>query len=129
MLSKLLSQLVLRMINSNERKYSLELLLLLFTTTTTKRIINKFVCVCVYIYIYIYIYVSTDCFIVSQLFSVARHVGRFKLGLKPAQLYVRPSIIPLGHQSKYVRSGIIRHYVVAFVGLHFALPDTRMLNS
>ena len=25
-----------------------------------------------------------DCFVVSQLFSVARHVGRLKLGSKPA---------------------------------------------
>ena len=32
-------------------------------------------CVCVYIYIYIYSHPQTDCFIVSPLFSVARHVG------------------------------------------------------
>ena len=36
-----------------------------------------------------------DCFVVSQLFSVARHVGRLKLGSKPTQLYVRLSIRPL----------------------------------
>ena len=40
---------------------------------------------------------STDSFVVSQLISVARHVGMFKLGLKPAQLYIRLSIIPLSH--------------------------------
>ena len=41
-------------------------------------------------YIYIYIYnPQKDCFVVSQLFSVARHVGRLKLESKPAQLYVR----------------------------------------
>ena len=40
---------------------------------------------------------STDCFIVSQLFSGARHVGCFKLGLKPIQLYIRLSIILLSH--------------------------------
>ena len=34
-----------------------------------------------------------DCFIVSQLFSMGRHIGRLKLGLKPSQLYVRLSII------------------------------------
>ena len=51
------------------------------------------------------------------------------LGLKPAQLYVRFSIIPLRHQSTYVSSGIIRHYVVAFACLHFALLDTRVFNS
>ena len=33
----------------------------------------------------------------------------------------RLSIIPLSHQPTYVRSGIMRHYVVAFVCLHFCL--------
>ena len=28
-------------------------------------------------------FVLTDCFVVSQLFSVATHVGRLKLGSKP----------------------------------------------
>ena len=45
------------------------------------------------IYIYIYILSSN---IVSQLFSVARQVGRSKLRSKPAQLYLRLSIRPLG---------------------------------
>ena len=80
------------------------------------------------VYSYIYIHPQTDCFVVSQLFSVARQVGRLKLGLKPAQLYVRLGIILLSHQPTYVSSGIIRHYVVAFVCLHFALSDTRGLN-
>ena len=47
----------------------------------------------IYIYIYIYCHLQTDCFVVSQLFSVARHVGRLKLGSKPTQLYVRLSIV------------------------------------
>ena len=81
------------------------------------------------IYIYICCHPRTDCFVVSQLISVARHVGRFKLELKPAQLYIRLSIIPLSLQSTYVSSGIIRHYVVAFACLHFALLDIRVLNS
>ena len=85
----------------------------------------------IYIYIYIYIYtlLSSDCFVVSQLFSVVRHVGCFKLGLKRAQLYVRLSIIPLKPQSINVSSRIIRHYVVTFGCLHFALLDTKVLNS
>ena len=74
-----------------------------------------------YIYIYIYYHWQTDCFVVSQLFNVARHVGRLKLGLKPAQFYVRLSIIPFSQQTNHVSSGIIRHYVVAFVCLHFCL--------
>ena len=49
-----------------------------------------------YIYIYIYCHPQTDCFVVSQLFSVARRIGRLKLGSKPTQLYVRISIRPLG---------------------------------
>ncbi len=32
----------------------------------------------------VYCYPQTDCFVVSQLFSVARHVGRLKLGSEPA---------------------------------------------
>ena len=39
-------------------------------------------------YIYIYSNPQTDCFVVSLLFNVARHVGHFKLGSKPAQLYI-----------------------------------------
>ena len=64
---------------------------------------------------------QTDCFVVSQLFSVARHVGHLKLGLKPAQLYVRSSIITLSQLANHDSPGIIRHYVIAFVCLHFCL--------
>ena len=77
----------------------------------------------IYIYIYIYCHPQTDCFVVSQLFSVAKYVGRLKLGSKPAQLYVRLSIRPLGQQAYYVGKGIIRYYVATaaavFVCLHF----------
>ena len=76
-----------------------------------------------------YILLSTDCFIVSQLFSVARHAGCFKLGSKPTQLYVRLSILPLTLQTAYISSGIIMHYVLASIYLHFTLPNTRVLNS
>ena len=61
------------------------------------------------------------CFVISQLFSVARHVGGLKLGSKRAHLYVRFSILPLSQQTNYTSSGIIRHYVVVFVCLHFCL--------
>ncbi len=44
----------------------------------------------------------SDCFVVSQFFSVARHVGRLKLGSKPAQLYIRLSIRPLVQQAYQV---------------------------
>ena len=68
----------------------------------------------IYIYIHIYTHLQTDCFVISHLFTVARYAGRFKLGSKPAQHYVRLSVIPLSPQSAYVSLGIIRHYVVAF---------------
>ena len=85
--------------------------------------INIYMCVCVYIYIYIYIYChpQTGCFLVSQLLSVTRHIGCLKLGSKPNQLYIRLSIILLSQQENRVSSGIIRHYVVAFVCLHSCL--------
>ena len=46
--------------------------------------------------------------VVSQLFCVARHVGRFRLGSKSTKLYVRLSIIPLNQLATYVSLGIIR---------------------
>ena len=74
------------------------------------------------IYIYIYSHPQTDYFVVSQLFSMARHVGHLKLGSKPAQLYVRLSIRPLGQQAYHVGLRIIRYYVAtaAFICLHFS---------
>ena len=51
------------------------------------------------LYIYIYCHPQTDCFVLSELFSVARHIGRSKPGSKPIQLYVRLGLIPLGQQA------------------------------
>ena len=83
----------------------------------------------IYIYIlfnqvYIYCHPQTDCIVVSQLFSLARHVGGSEMGSKPAQLYVRLNILPISYQATFARPGIIRHFVVAFVCLHFDLPDS-----
>ena len=52
--------------------------------------------------IYIYSLLQTDCFVLSELFSVVRHAGRSKPGSKPVQLYVRLSFRPLGHQADHV---------------------------
>ena len=86
---------------------------------------NTYTHIYIYIYISIYIYIyshpQTDCFVVSQYFTVASHVGRLKLGSKAAQLYVRLSIIPFRQQTNHVSSGIIRHLVVAFVCLYLYL--------
>ena len=66
--------------------------------------VNVCECVCmnVYIYIYIYCHPQTDCFVLSELFSVARHVERSKPRSKPIQLYVRLSFRPLGEQVHHV---------------------------
>ena len=43
-------------------------------------------------YIYIYCHPQTNCFVLSELFSVARHAGRSIPGSKPVRLYVRLSL-------------------------------------
>ena len=84
-----------------------------------------------YLYIYIYCHPQTDCFVLSELFSVARHVGRSKPGSKPIQLYVRLSLRPLGQQAYHVwLRELLRYLTVAAVCLHFyTLSATRELNS
>ena len=42
------------------------------------------------------------CFVASQLFRVVRHVGCLKPGSKPAKLYGRLRIRPLGQQAYHV---------------------------
>ena len=54
------------------------------------------------IYIYIYSHPQTDCFVLSEHFSVARHIGHSKPGSKPIQLYVRLSLRPFGQQAYHV---------------------------
>ena len=79
---------------------------------------------------YVYCHPQTDCFVVSQLFSVARHVRRLKLGSKPAQLYVSLSIRPLGQQAYHHQRGnfkVLSSGVSLFT--FYTLPDTRVLNS
>ena len=50
----------------------------------------------------IYCHPQTDCFVLSELFSVARHARCSKPGSKPVQLYVRLNLRPLGHQVDHV---------------------------
>ena len=71
-------------------------------------------CACIYIYIYIYIYIlsSTDCFILSELFSVARYVRCLKPELQPIQLCVRLSLRPLSQQAYHIwLREFLRYYV------------------
>ena len=46
----------------------------------------------------VYCHPQTDCFVLSELFSVARHAGCSKPGSTPVHLYFRP----LGHQADHV---------------------------
>ena len=124
-------------------KASIDKLLLLETIFCTK--INTFldieinfsyIYICTYIYIYIYmcvyiyIHSQTDCFVVIQFFSVARHVVRLKLGPKPAQLYVKLNIILLSQQAKHVSSVNHKALCCGFrLFTFYTLPDTSVLNS
>ena len=77
----------------------------------------------IYIYIYIYCHPQTDCFVLSELFSVARHVGHSKPRSKPIQLYVRLSLRLLGQQAyhiwlrellRYLFSNSSSHYIYSY---------------
>ena len=46
----------------------------------------------------IYSQPQTDCFVLSELFCIDRHVGRSKLESKPIQTYVSLSLRPLGQR-------------------------------
>ena len=76
-----------------------------------------------------------DVYILSSADRLFRCIITLQCGLTrrtlQAEFETRPTlrIILLSHQSTYISSGIIRHYVVAFVCLDFALPDTRVFNS
>ena len=88
----------------------------------------------IYIYIYIYWHPQTDYFVLSELFSVARHEGRLKLEPKPAHLYVRLSIRRLGQQAYHVSLGnykILCGNISSSVRLFtfYTLPDARVLDS
>ena len=72
-----------------------------------------------YIYIYIYSHPQTDCFVLSELFSVAGHAGRSKPGSKPVQLYVRLSFRPLGHQADHVGKGNFKVFILATAAAAF----------
>ena len=78
-----------------------------------------------YIYIYIYCHPETDCFVVSQLFSVARRVGRLKLGSKPTQIQPTSVLRQLGNFKELNSNSSSSVCLFTF----YTLPDTRVLNS
>ena len=77
---------------------------------------NKNMHTSIYIYIYIYILSSTDCFIVLQLFSMARLMRWFKLRLKLGWLYVCSLFYPRAIAILSIRGGI-------FLQIHYQLPE------
>ena len=79
----------------------------------------------IYIYIQIYCHLQTDRPNAPQLLCVARHAGCPKPGTKSDQPYVRP----ISHCSTISSAQEFNAFVLAFVCLHFALSDTRALNS
>ena len=48
--------------------------------------IYELIIICIYIYIYIYVIHRQICFVLLELFSVGRHVGRWKPGSKSIEL-------------------------------------------
>ena len=87
-----------------------------------KLLLNILYIISLRIHIYIYYHPQTDCFVLSELFNVAKHVGRSKPGSKPIQLYVRLSLRPLGQQAYHVwLREFLRYYVV--------IAAARVLNS
>ena len=83
---------------------------------------------------YIYCNPQTECLVVSQHFGMARHVASLKLGWKPAQLYSRLSIRPLGQQAYHIELGnyeVLCSNSCSSVRLFtfYSLPDTRVFNS
>ena len=79
-----------------------------------------------YIYIYIYCHPQTDCFVVSQLFSVARHARFSKLGSKHGWLIYQPKILPHSYKETSISEGILNSYVSLLFVLFFLFTYIRL---
>ena len=79
-----------------------------------------------FIYIYIYIVIHRQsCFVLSELFSVARQVRFPKLGSKPGRLKRQSKILPLSHEQTCANKGNLNAYVSQlFFCLH--IPASRL---
>ena len=66
-------------------------------------------------YIYIYSRPQAYCFVVSQLFSVARHARFSKLGSKLDRLLRQLKILPHSHEETNISEGILNAHVAQFV--------------
>ena len=64
------------------------------------------------LYIYIYIVIHRQiCFVLSELFSVARQAKFLKLGSKPGWLKHQSKILPLSHEDTSPSEGNLNAYV------------------
>ena len=76
------------------------------------RIFKIFTLVGQTIYIYIYIVIHRQiCFVLSELFSVARQVRFPKVGSKPGWLKRQSKILPISHEETSAREGNVSAYV------------------
>ena len=83
----------------------------------------------IYIYIYIVIHRQT-CFVLSELFSVARQARFLKLGSKPGWLKHQYKILPLSHEESSASEGNLNTYVShLFVFYIYPLNVYRELDS
>ena len=74
-------------------------------------------------YIYIYCHLEIDCFVVSQLYSVARHVRHLKLGLKSTQLYVRLTAQPTSEPHQLGNYKALCSSIRLFTFLPYWIPE------
>ena len=79
-------------------------------------------------FICIYCHPRTDCFVLSEFFSVA--------GSKPVQLYVRLSFKPVGHQADYVGKGNFKVFNLAteaaafvYIFIPYRIPECSILTK
>ena len=71
--------------------------------------------------LYIYCHPLTDCFVVSQLFSVARQARFLNLGSKPGWLKCQSKILPLSHEETCASEGNLNAYVSHLFCLHVCI--------
>ena len=70
--------------------------------------------------IHTYCHPQIDYFVISRLFSVARHARFSKLRSKPGWLIRQPKILPPSHDETSVRVGILNAYVSHLFCLHIS---------
>ena len=94
-----------------------------------KHRLNWIWCGCHNIYIYIYSHSFTNCFVISQLFCVARYTRFSKLESKPGWFIRQLKILPHSYEETSVREGILNAYLSFSFVYIYPLNSYRELNS